>query len=139
MPPSGSASKQNISRYVIAGAALCLLGLLVLLLAIIAPISEALTIVLIAIGACAAIASTACGFLAVRQIRSAGGVVYGMRMAAFLSLFYPIIVLDLILIMLGWSLLSRLTTSSLVPLAWLVVIILVDYLVIRITWNKAIQ
>lgn len=62
-----------------------------------------------------------------------------MRLAVFLSLFYPIIVLNILLFVLGWSLLGRISASSLIPLAWLVIVLAIDYWIIRLTWNKAIS
>jgi hypothetical protein len=61
-----------------------------------------------------------------------------MRLSVFLSLFYPIIILNLLLFMLGWSILGSIITSSLLPLVFLVVVVLVDYWIVRVTWNRAI-
>jgi hypothetical protein len=61
-----------------------------------------------------------------------------MGMSVFLSLFFPIIILDLLLFILGWSILGRITASSLLPLVFLVVVVLVDYWIVRVTWNQAI-
>lgn len=62
-----------------------------------------------------------------------------MRLAVFLSLFYPIILLSLILFILGWTLLGNVISSSLIPLAWLVIVLVIDYWIVRVTWNKAIS
>jgi hypothetical protein len=131
-------TRQKVSRYVFAGAVLFPLGLLLLLLLILTTLSAALHTALVVLACIVIIASTILGFLGIRQIRKSEGAYSGMRVAVFLSLFYPIIVLDLILFMLGFSILGNLTTSSLVPLAWLVVVILVDYWIVRISWNRAI-
>ncbi|MBK5107085.1 MAG: hypothetical protein JJE12_03100 [Anaerolineales bacterium] len=131
-------SKPKISRYAVSGAIILPLGLLVFLLVFPTNLPTTLTALLIALGGIAIIASTTMGFLAIRQIRSTGGRYSGIRLAVFLSLFYPIILLDLLLSALGWSILGRLTTSSLAPLVWLVVVILVDYWIVRISWNRAI-
>lgn len=130
--------KKKVSRYVIAGAVVFPFGFLLFLLFIPATITTAVHTLLIAIGVITSIASTALGILSIRQIRSSSGTFYGLRLAVFLSLFFPLVVLDLLLFMLGWSILGRITTSSLVPLAWLVVVILFDYWIVRITWNRAI-
>ena len=131
-------SKPKISRYAVSGAIILPLGLLVFLLVFPTNLPTTLTALLIALGGIAIIASTTMGFLAIRQIRSTAGRYSGIRLAVFLSLFYPIILLDLLLFALGWSILGRLTTSSLAPLVWLVVVILVDYWIVRISWNRAI-
>jgi hypothetical protein len=130
--------KQKVSRYAIAGAVLLPFGFLLLLLFIPATMPTATHTLLIALGVIAFIASTALGVLSIRQIRRSSGAIFGMRLAVFLSLFYPIIMLDILLFILGWSVLGRITTSSLVPLGWLVVVILLDYWIIRISWNRAI-
>ena len=128
----------KVSRYAVAGAVVFPFGFLSLALFFPAAVPLWLQSLLIALGGIAIITAVILGILSIRQIRRSAGDTYGMRLAVFLSLFYPIIVLDLLLFMLGWSILGTITTSSLVPLAWLVVIILVDYLVVRITWNRAI-
>jgi hypothetical protein len=62
---------------------------------------------------------------------------YGLPLAVFVSLFYPIIVLDLILIIIGWTLLGSIEELSIIPLAWLFIILVIDYLIIRLTWRYA--
>ncbi len=84
-------------------------------------------------------ASTALGFVSISQIRNSNGAIYGMPLAVFVSLFYPIILLDLILVFLGWTFLGTLARSSLIPLAWFFLILLIDYLLIRYTWRTVNQ
>jgi len=142
-------TKSRISRLAVIGALLLPLGLLVLIFSIpfngdqsgFSPSSwpAALRIPLIVVGAIAPIASTVLGYLSIAQIRNSSGKLYGMRLAVFLSLFYPIIVLNILLFVLGWLLLGRISASSLIPLAWLVIVLAIDYWIIRITWNKAIS
>ncbi len=127
--------KQIVSRFAIAGAVFFPFGFLLIL--VFFPVT-ALYVVLIALGGIALIISTTFGFLGIRQIREAGGTYYGMRLSVFLSLFYPIIILNLLLFMLGWSILGSIITSSLLPLVFLVVVVLVDYWIVRVTWNRAI-
>jgi len=62
-----------------------------------------------------------------------------MRLAVFLGLFYPIILLSLILFILGWTLLGNIRSTGLIPLAWLVIVLAIDYWIVRVTWNKAIS
>ena len=142
-------TKARISRLAVIGALLLPLGLLVLLFSIpfngdqtgFSPSSwpAALRIPLIVLGVIAPIAATVLGYYSIVQIRNSSGKIYGMRLAVFLCLFYPIIVLNLLLFVLGWSLLGRIGESSLIPLAWLVIVLAIDYWIIRITWNKAIS
>ncbi len=80
-------------------------------------------------------ASTILGFISISQIRKSNGKIYGLPLAVFVSLFYPIIILDLILIVVGWTFLGRLEGLSIIPLAWLFAILLIDYLIIRFTWQ----
>jgi hypothetical protein len=60
-----------------------------------------------------------------------------LPLAVFVSLFYPIIVLDLILIFIGWTFLGTIEGASIIPLAWLFLILLIDYLIIRFAWRTA--
>jgi hypothetical protein len=85
----------------------------------------------------APIASTALGFISTSQIRNSNGTIYGLPLAVFVSLIYPIIVLDLILIFIGWTLLGTIEGASIIPLAWLFLILVIDYLIVRFTWRAA--
>lgn len=134
-----SETKKKVSRFTVGGAILLPLGLLLLLLFLPSMVPATLRIGLIAIGVIALIGSTVLGILGISQIRNSSGTVYGMRLAFFLSLFYPIILISLLLFILGWTFLSRISGSSLIPLAWLVIVLLIDYFIIRVTWNKAIS
>lgn len=138
--------RPTVSRYAIAGAVLLPFGF-TLLLAIPSlsdPASSSISswpislrYLLLALGCLAVIAPTLLGFLALGQIRNSGGSIYGTPLAVALGLFYPIILLDLVLFIIGWSQLATISQSSLVPLAWLVAVIIVDYLLIRYTWRLA--
>jgi hypothetical protein len=82
-------------------------------------------------------ASTILGFISMSQIRNSNGMVYGLPLAVFTSLFYPVILLSLFLVIIGWTFLASISGSSLIPLAWLFVILLIDYRIIRFTWRAA--
>jgi len=131
-PPS------KVSRYVIAGGILFPLSFLLLLLVLPTSLPEVIKILLAILGGLSLVSSVLLGFLGIRQIRSSAGEYYGIRLGVFLYLFFPIILLDLALFMVGWSLLGRITTSSLVPLAWLLLVVMLDYWIVRFTWNRAI-
>jgi E3 ubiquitin-protein ligase DOA10 len=60
-----------------------------------------------------------------------------LALAVFVSLFYPIIVLDLILIFIGWTLLGNIEGWGFLPVIWLFFVFAIDYLIIRTTWRAA--
>ena len=132
-------NKKQLSPYSLSGLVFLLVGVLAIILAALFALPDVPTTILRILGAILLITATVLGFLAVRQIRNSPDQYYGLRLSIFLLLFTPIIVLDLLLFILGWALLAGIISSSLVPLAWLVIVILVDYGVVRLTWNRAIQ
>jgi hypothetical protein len=139
MSQSSPDIKKQLSPYSLSGSVILLLGVLLYIMTALFDLTAVPTTILrILAGICLA-AATLLGFLAVRQIRSSPEQYSSMRLSVFLLLFTPIIVLDLLLFILGWALLAGIISSSLVPLAWLVIVILVDYGVVRLTWNRAIQ
>ena len=132
-------NKKQLSPYSLPGLVLLLVGVFAIILAALFALPDVPTTILRILGAISLITATMLGFLAVRQIRNSPYQYYGMRLSVILLLFTPIIVLDLLLFILGWSLLAGITSSNLVPLAWLVIVILFDYGVVRLTWNRAVQ
>ncbi len=134
-----SEPKKKVSRFTVAGAILLPFGLLLLLLFIPFTMTSIVRIVLISMGVIALIGSTGLGILGISQIRNSSGKIYGMRLAVTLSLFYPIILISMLLFILGWTFFSSISSSSLIPLAWLVIVLLIDYFIVRATWNKAIS
>ena len=74
---------------------LVILRYFVMLLAIIAPF-----------------ASTALGFISISQIRKSNGVIYGLPLAVFTSLFYPVLFVSLFLIFIGWTYLGSIKFRS---------------------------
>jgi hypothetical protein len=121
-------NKKQLSPYSLSGLVFLLVGVLAIILAALFALPDVPTAMLRILGAILLITATVLGFLAVRQIRNSPDQYYGMRLSAFVLLF-----------ILGWALLAGIISSSLVPLAWLVIVILVDYGVVRLTWNRAIQ
>ncbi len=85
----------------------------------------------------ASFASIALGFTSISQIRNSNGSIYGLPLAVFVSLFYPIIVLDVILIIIGWTLLGDIEGWGFLPVIWLFFVFAIDYLIIRTTWRAA--
>lgn len=145
--PKNEPQNRQISRSAIVGAAILPFGLLLGLLFI--PVSATTTPTItpawqlilryaaLLLAVIAPFASTALGLISISQIRNSNGGIYGLPLAVFVSLFYPIIILSLFLVFTGWTFLGSLSGSSLIPLAWLFLILLVDYLIIRFTWRAA--
>lgn len=141
--------ERHFSRSAIVGTALLPFGFFLVLfvnprISLTFPTGEStwqlmLSYALLLLAATAPFASTILGLLSISQIRSSDGMVYGLPLAVFTSLFYPVIVLSLILVLIGWSFLASISGSSLIPLAWLFVILLIDYLIVRFAWKKAKQ
>jgi hypothetical protein len=111
-------------------------GFLLVLLFFPSSLPPLLRGLLIGFGGIALLGSTILGIAGIRQIRCSGDAWYGMRLAVFLSIFYPKILLDLFLITVGWLILGSNSSSSLFPLLWLLIVLLVDYLLIRLIWRK---
>ena len=130
--------KPKTSTFTVLGAVLFPVGFLPLLFASSISIPLYLQYLLSGFAVVALIATPVLGFLGIRQIRRSQGAISGIRLAVVLTLFYPVIVLDLLLFMLGYSILGQRTTSSLVPLVWLVLVMLIDYGIVRVVWNRAI-
>lgn len=137
----------KVSRRAIVGTILLPFGLCLALL--IVPISAStspeptslwqniLRYTLLPVSIIAPFASTALGLWAISEIRHSNGRVYGMPLAVFVSLFYPIIVLDLILFTIGWSLLGNIEGWEIIPLVWLILVLAIDYFIIRTSWRAA--
>ncbi len=139
--------ERRISRLAVIGALLIPFGFFTVLLFF--PLSRSTTptspstwqtllrFTLLPLSVVAPIASTALGFISTSRIHNSNGTIYGLPLAVFVSLFYPIIVLDLILIIIGWTLLGTIEGASIIPLAWLFLILVIDYLIVRFTWRAA--
>jgi hypothetical protein len=139
--------EKRTSRRAIIGAIILPFGFFLILLII--PLSASntatpvstwqtiLRITLLPMSILAPFASTALGLLGISEIRNSYGEVYGMPLAVFVSLFYPILVLDLILFIIGWSVLSDIDGWDFIPLVWLILVLVIDYFIIRSTWRAA--
>ena len=139
--------ERRISRLAIIGALLIPFGFILVLLLF--PLSRSTTptspstwqtmlrFTLLPLSIIAPIASTALGFISISKIRNSNGTIYGLPLAVFVSLFYPIIVLDLILIIIGWTLLGDIQGWSFLPVIWLFFVFAIDYLIVRSTWRAA--
>ena len=139
--------ERRISSLAIIGALLIPFGFILVLLLF--PLSRSTTptspstwqtmlrFTLLPLSIIAPIASTALGFISISKIRNSNGTIYGLPLAVFVSLFYPIIVLDLILIIIGWTLLGDIQGWSFLPVIWLFFVFAIDYLIVRSTWRAA--
>ena len=137
--------ERRISRLAIIGALLIPFGFFTVLLFF--PLSRSTTPIspstwqtllrytLLPLSIIAPIASTALGFISISKIRNSNETIYGLPLAVFVSLFYPIIVLDLILIIIGWTLLGDIQGWSFLPVIWLFFVFAIDYLIVRSTWR----
>jgi hypothetical protein len=144
-PPAEVPINKRISRKAIIGMVLLPFGFFLLFLSFPVSASNApttasnwqivLRFTLLPLSMLAPFASTALGFWGISEIRNSGGKVYGMPLAVFVSLFYPILVLDLILIILGWLVLGGIEGWDIIPLIWLAVVLVCDYFIIRFTWR----
>lgn len=138
---------KRVSRLSIIGAIILPFGFLLVLLFIPLRASNSLTqptvwqnilsYILLPISIIAPFATTALGLLGISEIRNSKGNIYGLPLAVFVSLFYPIIVLTLILFIVGWSLLGEVEGGNIIPLVWLFIVLLIDYLIIRFSWRVA--
>lgn len=146
MTNNGSPNKR-ISRFSIIGAIILPLGFFLILLFIQLSASTSATsatlwqivlrFTLLPVSIIAPFASTALGLLGISEIRKSDGRIYGLPLAVFVSLFYPIILLDVLFFIVGWSLLGDIQVSSIIPLAWLTMVLVIDYIIVRLTWRAA--
>lgn len=146
MTTNGSPNRR-ISRFSIIGAIILPFGFFFVFLFI--PVSTStsatsatlwqnvLRFTLLPVSIIAPFASTALGLLGISEIRKSDGKIYGLPLAVFVSLFYPIILLDVLLFIVGWSLLGDIQVSSIIPLAWLTMVLVIDYIIVRLTWRAA--
>ena len=138
---------RRLSRLSIIGAIILPIGIFLVFLLIPVSTSTSATSVtlwqnvlrftLLPLSIIAPFASTALGLLAISEIRKSDGKIYGLPLAVFVSLFYPIILLDVLLFVVGWSLLGNIQVSSIIPLAWLTMVLVIDYIIVRLTWRAA--
>ncbi len=125
-PQSDEPSGRRLSRPAIIGTAILPFGFLLVLfffpiLATSSPVKtptwlDTIRYAVLFLGIIAPFASTALGVTSILQIRNSNGEIYGLPLAVFTTLFYPIIYLSLFLIFIGWTFLGGISGSSLVPL-----------------------
>jgi hypothetical protein len=139
--------KKRASRRAIIGAIILPFGFFLVLL--VTPLSASTTptsvstwqtilgYVLLFLGLLAPFASTTLGLLGISEIRNSSERTYGMPLAVFVGLFYPIVVLDLILFIIGWTFLGDIEGWNIIPLLWLILVLVIDYFIIRTTWRAA--
>lgn len=138
--------ERHISRRAIIGLIIIILGLLSAWIATslnarINPTLAAawqinLQYILLFVGILAPFVSTALGVWSILEIRTSGGRTSGMPLAFFVSLFYPILVGDLILFYIGAYIFRDFEEYSVIPLIWLVLVLGLDYFIIRTIWRR---
>jgi hypothetical protein len=83
------------------------------------------------------IVATILGILGIAEIRRSKGKKYGMPLAVFVGMFYPVIFITLFLFTLGWLLLGNIDGWDIIPVVWFFLVLVIDYLIIRAVWNMA--
>lgn len=145
MANSSSGTKRKLSPIAVGGLILLPFGFLLVIFirpgfdalnSLLSSWSSSTSYLLLALGSLAPIGSTILGLISIRQIKNSGGELYGMPLAVGVTLFYPIIVLTLLLFILGFSTLGAISKSSLVPLVWFFLVIIIDYWLVRIAWRR---
>jgi hypothetical protein len=58
-----------------------------------------------------------------------------MPLAVFVSLFYPIIILDILMIVIGWLIFGEIEGWEIIPLVWFTLIVVIDYFIVRFVWR----
>jgi hypothetical protein len=92
------------------------------------------------LGIASVLGMTVCGWVAVAQIRRSGGTLYGLSLAVFDGLFFPLLVADAIVCLVGTVTIRLVRFGSAIPLLTLsicVVLVCVglDFFVIRKVWS----
>jgi hypothetical protein len=145
MAQPSSNTKRKLSPLAIGGLILLPFGFLLVIFippgfdalnSLVSRWSSSIRYLLLALASLAPIGSTILGFLSTRQIKHSRGDLYGMPLAVGITLFYPIIVLTLLLFILGFSTLGTISQSSLVPLVWFFLVMIIDYWLVRIAWRR---
>jgi hypothetical protein len=85
----------------------------------------------------APIAATTLGFFGIAEIRNSNGKIYGMPLAVFVGLFYPVIFFTAILFVIGWIFLGNIQGWDFIPVVWFFLVLVIDYLIIKAVWNVA--
>jgi serine/threonine protein kinase len=87
--------------------------------------------------------TTILGVVAISNIRHSRGKLYGMPLAVFDALFYPLLLLDLILVGAGWLLIRSVSTLELsMAITFLLFVpltVLLNVILIRLSWRAAIE
>lgn len=81
--------------------------------------------------------STILGFIGISDIRNSKGKKYGMPLAIFVALFYPIIIITLVLLTIGWLFLGNIEGWDIIPVVWFFLVLVIDYILIRLVWKLA--
>lgn len=145
-----ASAERRFSRYAIFGAVWLPFGIIMALMTFVvtgASSSPSTTTVgqwvarltILPLGILAPFACTALGLMAVSEIRKSKGSVVGMPLAVFVGLFYPVLILDAILFVLVTVLFQNETYWNVVSLATILLLVVIDYLIVRASWKAAMK
>lgn len=138
---------QRISKFALIGAIILPFGLFLGLFLI--PVSARITpgppsiwqlilrFTLLPLSILAPFVATILGFLGITEIHRSKNKKYGMPLAVFVGLFYPVIFITLFLFTLGWLLFGNIDGWDIIPVVWFFLVLVIDYLIIRAVWNTA--
>ncbi|HAK97482.1 MAG TPA: hypothetical protein DCM87_21460 [Planctomycetes bacterium] len=89
------------------------------------------------IGLAAPVGATVLGFLGIAKIRASSGRLYGMILAVFVALLYPILIGDAILYAVFDAVRRNTDLWNILLLVWVLVILALDWLAIRAVWRAS--
>jgi hypothetical protein len=143
-----SSTRTRFSRYPIIGAALLPfgIGLALLFFPIFPSNAESgptlwqwiLRFTILPLGILTPFACTTLGFLGISEIRKSSGKVIGLLLSFFVTIFYPIIFLDLLLFWITASTFSAKDFWNIILTLYIIIILILDYAIIKTGW-KAIN
>jgi hypothetical protein len=143
--PTQSSTRTRFSRYPIIGAILLPFGMgLALLFFPIFPSNTEtiptfwqwiLRFTILPLGILAPFACTIIGLLGISEIRKSSGRVIGLPLSFFVTIFYPIIFLDLLLFWITASIFSSTDYWNIVFAMCIIIILVLDYVIIKAGWK----
>jgi hypothetical protein len=140
-----SSTQMRFSRYPIIGAALLPfgIGLAALFIPVFPGNTESdptlwqwiLRFTILPLGILAPFACTTLGFLGISEIRKSAGRVIGLPLSFFVTIFYPIIFLDLLIFWITASIFSAKEYWNIVFALCISIILILDYVIVKTGWK----
>lgn len=93
--------------------------------------------ILIPLGIISPFAATSLGLMGISKIRNSKGTISGLPLAFFVTVFYPIIILDTVLFMIAVSLFQEASYWNIAAVITLALILALDYYAVRKGWRTA--